>query len=363
MNITVFIGGISGGGAERVACNLANYLVDKGNEVKLLTMSDTPNSYGLKTSVERNNLLKENERSNKVFENLRRYFRLKKYIKQHPNDIYIVFLPVTICLLLHFSKKINGPIIATERNDPKKYSKIQQVLLQYYANKADKWIFQTEEASEWYSRKVRQSVVIPNAINPDFLVDIETPKKLDNVIVAVGRLNKQKNYKLLIDSFDVVVKSHPDYKLKIYGKGPLEQELREYANGKKCAQKIEFCGYVNNMKERLVEAKIYVISSDYEGMPNALMEAMAVGLPCISTDCPCGGPRFLIKDHENGILVPVNDINKMSLAINELIENEELRKQFSIRAREIKEMLSPDKIYQQWESVILENKKSYHSWR
>ena len=143
MNITIFIGGISGGGAERVACNLANY---KGNTVCLLTMSETANSYGLHDSIKVKTLLRECERSNKVIDNIKRYVRLKEYIKKYSDNTYIVFLPVTICLLLHFSGLINGSIIASERNDPNQYSKIQRLLLKYYAIRADKWVFQTEEA-------------------------------------------------------------------------------------------------------------------------------------------------------------------------------------------------------------------------
>ena len=106
MKITIFIGGISGGGAERVACNLANYLRKRGYKVSLLTMSETRNSYDLHKSIKVESLLKEDERINKVADNTKRYIRLKKYIKENSGNTFIVFLPITICLLLHFSKCI-----------------------------------------------------------------------------------------------------------------------------------------------------------------------------------------------------------------------------------------------------------------
>ena len=116
MKITIFIGGLSGGGAERVACNLSNYLFNKQHEVDIITMSETPNIYGLQKEVKQYILLKNSERNNKIAENYKRYKRLKKYIMDHRDNTYIVFLPITICLLLHFSKFIKGNIIASERN-------------------------------------------------------------------------------------------------------------------------------------------------------------------------------------------------------------------------------------------------------
>ena len=195
--------------------------------------------------------------------------------------------------------------------------------------------------------------VIPNAINPDFIFNEEGAGSKKKVLLAAGRLNEQKNYKLLIDAFDIVSRRYPEYILKIFGKGPLENELKQYAESKKCSQHIRFCGYVDNMPEQLKQAQIYILSSNYEGMPNALMEAMAMGLPCISTNCPCGGPGFLIKDHENGLLVPVNDVIGMSDAIIELIENVELRSTLGINAKRIVKILDPTIIYEEWKKCVL----------
>lgn len=352
--ITIFIGSISGGGAERVACNLANYIVEKNEKVCLLTMSETQNSYGLQKDISNVVLLRESERKNKFIDNFKRYVRLREYIKHNSTNRYIVFLPVTTCLLLHFANSIKGEIIASERNDPKRYSKIQQKLLQHYAKRADKWVFQTEEASEWYGNLTKEKILIPNAINPEFVQNVKRINNLkrEKIILAAGRLNKQKNYYMMLDAFEKVSEKYPEYKLQIYGKGPLESELKKYLETKLCKNQIEFCGYVNNMPEQLEKAEIYVLTSDYEGMPNSLIEAMAIGLPCISTDCPCGGPRFLIKNYQNGILVPVADTKSFSSAIIEVIENGELREKLGNNAKKIIYELDPEKIYAKWAEYI-----------
>lgn len=353
MDITIFIGGISGGGAERVACNLANYLQDRGNTVCLLTMSETANSYGLHDNIKVKTLLRECERSNKVIDNIKRYVRLKKYVKKYSDNTYIVFLPVTICMLLHFSGLISGSIIASERNDPNQYSKIQRLLLKHYAKRADKWVFQTEDAKNWYNNIVNEVKIIPNAINQEFIT-LRLHKRQEDVytIMAAGRLNKQKNFKLLIDAFDKISTTHTNYILKILGKGPLEEELRLYAQSKSSCERIQFCGYVDNMPQQLANATLFIMSSDYEGMPNALMEAMALGVPCISTDCPCGGPRYLIRDHYNGLLVPVNDVCGLAKAIDALLCNVTLRQTIGNNARLIVDTLNPDRIYAEWEDFI-----------
>lgn len=353
MEITIFIGGISGGGAERVACNLANYLYDYGNDVCLLTMSETKNSYGLYDSIEVRPLLREDERGNKVIENIKRYMRLKRYVIKNSNNIFVVFLPITICLLLHFSKYITGRIIASERNDPNQYSKIQKLFLRHYAARADKWVFQTKEAQNWYADFVKESTVIPNAINQEFMA-LEEHMEKDSVhtIIAAGRLNTQKNFKLLIDAFDRISIKYPQYILKIFGKGPLEEELKAYAHSKSSCNQIQFCGYVDDMPQQLANTTIFVMSSDYEGMPNALMEAMASGVPCISTDCPCGGPRYLIEDHSNGLLVSVNDVCGLANAMDELLGDNKLRHTLGSNARLIVNTLNPSKIYGMWEKYI-----------
>lgn len=351
MNITIFIGGISGGGAERVACNLAIYLSKQNHCVTLLTMSETANVYGVHSEVTLVSLLKESERSNKIRDNCLRYMRLKNYVNEHSFDTYVVMLPITISLLLHFRKSIKGKIIASERNDPLSNSRLSKFLMKHYAERADAWVFQTEDAAKWYDGITQTGTVIPNAINPDFIRPPYTGER-EKSIVAAGRLSEQKNFKLLLDAFADISPEHPEYCLKIFGKGSLENELKTYAENLGVADKTQFMGYVSNMPEQLEKASLFVLSSNFEGMPNALMEAMALGLPCISTDCPAGGPKYLIKNGENGLLVPVGDKEKMRDAIRCILSNKEAAKKMGQKARKIAEELAPEYIYSRWENFI-----------
>lgn len=351
MRITIFIGGLSGGGAERVCCNLANYLSDRNHDVTMLTMSDTKDVYGLSNIVKRVALVSEKERKNKITSNILRYIRLRQYVKNTDCDGYVVMLPITICFLLHFKRFCDVPIIASERCNPYVFSSLKKTMVKHFAKRADAWVFQTEDAKKWYDGIAKKSVVIPNAINPAFIREPYNGEK-EKSIVAAGRLSEQKNFKLLIEAFSKIALDFPEYDLKIFGKGPLEQELRNFAAENGVQDKVRFMGYVDNMPEQLERASMFVLSSDFEGMPNALMEAMALGLPCVSTDCPVGGPRFLVENIENGILVPPRDRDAMAEAMRKILSEEEFAENLGNNARKLQEVLSPEKIYSEWEKFI-----------
>ncbi len=354
MKITIYIGSLIGGGAERVCCNLANYLSESGHDVSMLLMSETTEQYPLNQNVKKFFLTKLSEKRNKLFTAIKRYSRVKKYIKTTDVDCYIVMLPITISLLLHFRSKIKGKIIASERNDPLSSSKLSKFSMKWYAKHADAWVFQTEDARKWYEPYVKnKTIVIPNAINSDFIRPEYTGER-EKSIVGVGRLSEQKNFQLLLDAFAKVSPDYPEYVLKIFGKGPLENELKLYAEKIGVLQKTQFMGYVSNMPEQLEKAGLFVLSSDYEGMPNALMEAMALGLPCISTDCPAGGSKFLIDDGENGLLVPVGDREKMVVALRKILGDKDFAEKIGKNARKVAVNLAPEYIYSKWGNFIKE---------
>ena len=145
MKIRIFIGGLSGGGAERVCCNIANFLADKNHEVEIITMADDKATYGLNSKVHRMILLSESERKGFIYNSVVRYRRLKEYVRNTKCDVYIVMLPITILLLLSLKRFTKAKIIASERNMPTLYPKWQQIAMKWIASKVDGWVFQTEE--------------------------------------------------------------------------------------------------------------------------------------------------------------------------------------------------------------------------
>ena len=353
MNITFLIGSLGGGGAERVVCNLANYL-SKNHNVTIVTMVEVKETYKISDKVKHHILLHLNERKNVIYNSYIKYKEMKKYIKEHKEDLYLVMLPWAILLLLHFRNIIKCPIIVSERNDPQSYPKYKQFLLKLRVPLAEGVVFQTKDAEKWYKNFVKnnKTAIIPNAINEDF-IGKKYEGERQKVIVGAGRMKAQKNFELLIRSFANIANDFPEYNLKIFGQGNLLDEHQKLAESLGIVDRVEFPGYVTNIGEQIKDASLFVLSSNYEGMPNALMEAMALGLTCVSTNCPCGGPEFLINDGENGLLVNVNDEKMMTDAIKKVLSNEEMAKKLGENASKICKTLAPEKIYGQWEDFIL----------
>ena len=241
--------------------------------------------------------------------------------------------------------------VISERNDPSHFagSKQTKVLSRFLIRKADGFVFQTKDAQAYYGGRIaKHSTIIPNPLFISGDIMDATKVEREKVVVATGRLNKQKNHPLLIRAFKRFHESFPEYRLFIYGEGPErehDEALIKELNLENC---VLLPGAINNVTETIRKASLYVLSSDFEGMPNALMEAMAVGLPCISTDCPCGGPRELIRNGENGMLVPVGDEKALAKAMLYMIENYAEVKAMGGEAVKIRETHSSNRICQQW---------------
>lgn len=351
MKITFFIGGLSGGGAERVICNLCNFLDNKGHECTILTMSEDEPSYFLNSTVRVQFLLRNSERGSMLKNIWLRVYRYWKYLKRSQSECYIVFLPETIILTEMMRYRTKARVIMSERGNPNQYSCIYRFLLKRFSATADEWVFQTEDAMAWYGDNIRSGVVIPNAINPAFVRPQYEGKRLKR-IVGAGRLIGQKNFSLLIDAFSKIEKKYPDYSLVIYGEGPLRGQLLAQVEALGLTDKVQFPGYVNNLAEEIEKSTLFVLSSDFEGMPNALMESMALGVPCISTDCPVGGSRHLICNGENGFLVPVGDVHALADAMEQLLSSGELQRKIGQAAHMVCDTHSHEVIYSQWEACL-----------
>lgn len=347
------------GGAERVISILSNDFV-KNNKVSILINTDKNIAYELDKKINIITLDKKYYKNN-LIRNIYRISQTKKILKKEKPDIIISFLPMPSFRILIANKKTKIPVIISDRNDPKQEykSKLSNTLMNYLYPKASGFVFQTNEQKEYFKNDIQQrSIIIFNPIKDSFLEtkDISIEEK-ENVIINVGRLVPQKNQRMLINAFAKVSKKHPQYKLKIFGDGPLKEELQEQINKLNINNKVFLCGIADNIKEELEKAKIFVLSSDYEGMPNSLIEAMAVGCVVISTDCPCGGPRELIQNNENGLLIPIRNDEELIKSMNFVIEHEENAEIMSKNAKNVKEILNTNYILEEWKKYIKEVKE------
>lgn len=356
MTITLFIYNLEGGGAERVICNLANYLATKDYNIIILTVVQSKVYYNLDKRVHIKSLSKKNELTTGIY-NYRLWLRrLKQYNNQFNPDCYIAMLLIPIKLILLSRRYIQGKIIISERNDPNSYPIKVKLQLKMLMKFSDGFIFQTPDAQHFYLKacKNKKIAIIPNAINDNFLnIDTENIEK-EKKIVAVGRLESQKNHELLIDAFSLLSHHFYDYQLELFGSGSLEKKLKEKVDKLNLGSRVKFIGFEPNIGEKIKKASLYVLSSNYEGMPNSLIEAMSLGLPCIATNCPCGGPRFLIANSVNGMLVPVNNANILKNAIEKVLSNPDFALNLGNEAKKVRNLLAPNVIYKKWEEFIID---------
>lgn len=361
--IAFCINSMEKGGAERVVSILANYFATN-NEVYIITVTNKDILYELNSNI---NIIalaknKSNKKENKFFKKisilpkiLKRTIKLKKINNQYDFDVIISFLPEASFITMLSKPKCK--VIISDRNDPKvEYnSKVYNTIMKNLYPRASAFVFQTEDAKKYFediidfSRKKYE--IILNPVDERFICN---PYKgiREKEIVSVGRLTEQKNFELLIDAFNIVNKEIKDYKLNIYGEGLKREELQEKITRLGLDNKVKLLGVVKDINSKIYKSSLFVMSSDYEGMPNALIEAMSLGLPVISTDCPCGGPKTLIKNNENGILVDVKDKEQLAYKIVKVLKDKELREKIAKNASKITELVNPKIINGKWEEFI-----------
>lgn len=212
----------------------------------------------------------------------------------------------------------------------------------YKIKKYDHIVLLTEEDKKNWNRDNISVIPNPTILNNKCISLLDEKK-----IVSVGRLVEQKNFKSLIKAFKKVVEKHPDWKLDIYGEGNLKNDLQTQIRSANLSNNIFLKGFSENHNEIYGKSSIFVLTSIYEGFPLVLLEAMSFGLPLISYDCPCG-PKDLIKNGENGYLLPLGNENMLSSHINKLIENKEKRVNMGNNGRKYIEDYNIEKIIKKW---------------
>ncbi len=283
---------------------------------------------------------------------------LKKYFGTHKNSVAVAFLYDSIFLTLLARRKTNKVIIS-ERGDPRQsaQSKTVAAFMKTEFPKADNIIFQSPDAQKWYEENTpANGTVIFNPVKAD-LPEPHCGKRI-NRIVNFCRISAQKNLIMLVEAFSMLYKDYPEYELDIIGdcvgndaEGYIEK-VNEKINSLGCGKSIHIYPARSDIHDYIRNYAMFVSSSDFEGMSNSMLEAMALGLPVVCTDCPAGGARAVIRNGENGMLVPVGDAFKTYEAMKLLIENPEYAKKLSENAVSIRNELSLEKIIEKWVEII-----------
>ena len=354
--IILYIDNMNRGGAQRVMSNLADYFAGKGE--KVILVNDYPadgkrSTYEISNPVERV-YLRNSYTKDPIANSLGRATKLRSLIKREAPDVVLSFLGGPNIRMLVAAVGLKVKKIVSVRNDPNKEygtNPLKKAFVRKLFARADGCVFQTEDAAQYFSPKARaKSVIIYNPVAESFL-GVNRAEDSKNII-TVGRMSPQKNHLLLINAFAEIADEFPDERLIIYGDGPLREVLKKRVKELRLEERVLMPGNILNVEEALSKAKAFVLSSDYEGMPNALMEAMAAGVPCISTDCPCGGPRMLIQNEVQGMLVPCRAKEALANALRKVISDIEYQRMASKAAKKRAADFMPDKVFEQWNEFL-----------
>ena len=355
-HIAFYIGALSKGGAERVFVNLAQYFLSRGYKVTMITQYKKDDEYPLPDGADRYiSDLSEAEQRGRIYNFFARIIKLHRIIRQTDADLLMTTIGKSNFMAIVCSAFLKTRVVVSVVAEPSlEYpTKSMRFLLQTLFGDADGIIMQTRQQQSFLRYGLRQrSVILPNSVNPEFAMDRYEgirPYK----ICMVGRMDENKNQKMAIKAFSKITGDHPDAKLILMGDGPVRDELMGLSEELGISDKVEFTGIVSDVRYRLYDAYAFLLTSDTEGMPNTLLEAMSLGVACISTDCPCGGPAEVIEDGINGILVKPGDSDGLANALDGLLSDNELMESLGRAAHETMKDYRPKVVNSRWESYYL----------
>lgn len=351
MKVAFYINTIAYGGAERVITNLASEMAARGHVCILVTTNNVDEEYKLHPNIKRY-VLFDRKPTSFIERNVKSIKNLNKILTDEVPDIMVTFMAEANFrgILAALGTKVKTLI--SVRNDPSREYKgfILSFLAKSLFRLADYVVFQTGTARDWFPSAIRhKSDIIYNPTNKVFY----DTKLKDNRkgIVSVGRIVEQKNHPMLLKAYALIAEQVED-DLYIYGEGGVDY-LLELASELGIAERVHFPGKSSNIPEVLSSSRLFVMTSDYEGMPNALMEAMAIGLPCISTDCPCGGPNALFPDIIHEYLVPVGDYELLSVKILQVLKNKDLERMLASECKKAALAFESSIIFDKWENCLM----------
>lgn len=360
LRVAFVIGSLGPGGAERVITILANAFAQHGWHTLIITLVHAERQfYPLDPRVRSISLLRLNGRRNvlaKIANGLAALKKIRRTVQLNRSDVVVSFLTETNVLAILALAGTGVPVVVSERTDPllHKLPWVWRLLRRCSYRASAALVIQTEALREWAKRLVPDSriSVIPNPIPSRAFVTQSADSSLPQVFIsAMGRLVYVKGFDILIEAYSTIAARYPHIKLVILGEGPDREQLRDIAAKFRVSDSVHLLGHRTDPFSVLGRALLFVQSSRYEGFPNALAEAMSIGLPVVASDCS-HGLRAIIAHEENGLLVPPDDAGALACAMLRLIENDSLRGRIAANGKRSVESLDTPLIATKWKDLI-----------
>jgi glycosyltransferase involved in cell wall biosynthesis len=363
--LLVILYSMGGGGAERVTANLVNYWAEMGWKITIVTLAPVGlDFYELHPAVSRVSLNLAGNSRNAVhgfWQNFRRVIALRRELQKSRPEVALGMMTPANVLLAFAAYGLRVRTIGSERVHPPKYpvGRFWDRLRRHIYGRLDSMVVLTSETGQWIKAhtKARGVIVIPNAalwplpaqepkVSPGTVCRVERL-----VLLAAGRLSEEKGYEWLLQAFRELAPKYPSWDLVILGEGPMRSKLEREVSTAKMEARVFLPGRIGNLGEWYERADLYVMSSRFEGFPNALVEALAHGLPAVSFDCDTG-PRDIIRHEIDGLLAAPEDVASLAASLDRLMGNADLRRKLAARAVEARERFSIETIAAKWEKLF-----------
>lgn len=368
MKITFVTATLTSGGSERVMSIVANKMQERGYEVEIVCLNDQIVFYPINEGIKITHV--EVESGTKSLPKKLWWFR--RYIKQTQPDVVIAFMVSVYTVTLLSLMGVDIPVISSVRNDPAYSNLRKKITRKLLLPQSAHVVVQTQQIKQFFNKNIQKmTTVIYNPVNEkvfeasyddDNVEDNENLKlkvkvgrlkvkeERLNRIISVGRLYPQKDQKMMIEAFAKVSERFPEWKLVIFGEGPERESLESLVERLKVKDKVSLPGRSESIIDELKKSKIFCLSSIYEGMSNALVEAICVGLPIVTTRV--SGTEELIENGVNGFVVNVGDKDSMAKALIKIIEDETLQNQFAEKNKAQAIKFETNTIVDQWEDLV-----------
>jgi len=367
-HIAIYVNSLKKNGTERVVANLMEFLVGKGYRITLVTPYVRENEFTLNPAVKR--IISEINAAeitpSRIRNLCRRFMKLRRIWQSEKPEVILSFIGLDNVMALLSSRFLPLRMVAAVRGPPdvEYASRRLRIIARFVYRFADGVLLQTENSRAFFPVAVaRKATVIKNTVNPVFFRPRYMGER-EKTIVASTRIHESKNHRMLIEAFTQIAAKFPEYRLIIYGEGELRQTLTDEVLALGMAERISLPGHIDRPWEDLYRASVYVLCSNTEGVPNTLIEAMLLGLCCISTDFPYGGAAGLIKHGENGLLTPTYDTAQLAWHLEYLLSRPEEIQRLGQAAHLLQAEYDPVIVNEAWEQYLTEwPKQRRPRWR